>query len=102
MIKIIETIWSYETDQEKFKSFLDEFKKCMNRDGLIIFFLNVIFKKNQPLRARISVAKLVKSIIKYDSEASSHVEAYMPIEFLTMMEHAQGFEDTESLDAQVS
>ena len=46
MIKIIETIWNYETDQEKFKSFLDEFKKCMNRDGLIIFFLNVIFNKN--------------------------------------------------------
>ena len=39
-------MWEYETEQEKLKYFLDEFKKCMNSDGLIIFFLNVIFNKN--------------------------------------------------------
>ena len=46
LIKIIETIWNYETDTEKLKCFFDEFKKFMNSDGLIIFFLNVIFNKN--------------------------------------------------------
>ena len=46
LVRIIETIWDYEKTEDDTKVFLEDFRKCLNRDGLLLFCLNAIFNRN--------------------------------------------------------
>ena len=98
IVRIIETIWEYNKPEGDAKFFLDDFRKCLNQDGLLLFCLNAIFNRNQPLDVRVSLAKLIRAIAKEDFETQQTIGAFMPIEFLTMIEHAQGYESLHSPD----
>ena len=63
LVKIIETIWGYEKE-DNVKVFSEGFRKCLNRDGLLLFFLNALFNKHQPLEIRVSIAKLLREFVK--------------------------------------
>jgi hypothetical protein len=56
------------------------------RDGMVMFFLHVLFEKGHTIKMRMEITKLLKTMI---DEVQSVVGAFLPIHFFLMTEHAK-------------
>lgn len=77
MVAILQNILNYENLETE--SFLI-------KDGMVMFFLHVIFEKGHTIKMRMEIAKMLK--IKID-EVAHVVGAFMPIKFFVMQDFAK-------------
>ena len=77
MVAILQNILNY--DNLETEAFLI-------RDGMVMFFLHVIFEKGHTIKMRMEIAKLLKIKIE---EVAPVVGAFMPIQFFTMQDFAK-------------
>lgn len=85
---------------DKYEDNTYSIQKFLNKDGMVLFLLEVIFNKLQPIDKRIIMTQLIRDNIDIE-QTKETINAFMPVEFFTNMHKAKGYESLRSEHAMI-
>jgi len=99
---LLHKIMSKENNKmhDKYEDNTYSIQKFLNKDGMVLFLLEVIFNKLQPIDKRVIMTQLIRDNIDIE-QTKETINAFMPVEFFTNMHKAKGYESLRSEQAMI-